>query len=254
MKRLLFAIALLVSCSACMRSSTLITLRADGSGTIDQETGINPQALAGLTAMAGDKEHGDEIGDVFNEKKAREEAEKMGVRFVSGAPIDTPALKGYHAKYAFDDIKALKVRMQNAAGPEARTDGRKPFDFDFAKGLTSSTITLNLPQDARKPTLPGLGGRGGDPEQSKQMMAMIRPMLAGLYVEIALAVDGRIVKTNAPYVTGNKITLVQLDMDQMLANEAAFAKLQEATDAASLKNIPGLKVTTEPTVTIEFRR
>lgn len=254
MKRLLLAIVVLVSSSACMRSSMLITLHQDGSGTIDQEVGINPQALAGFATMAGGREgRGGDVGDIFSEKKAREEADKMGVKFVSGTPIDTPALKGYHAKYAFDDIKVLKVRMQNAGEMQGRAD-RQPFDFDFTKGATSSTITIRIPQDAQSTPLSEMGGRGGDPQQAQQMMAMMKPMLAGLYVDIALAVDGRIVKTNAPYVDGTRITLMQVDMDKLLANDAAFAKLQEANSPATLKNIPGLKITTDPTVTIEFRK
>jgi hypothetical protein len=253
-KRLLLALMVIVSSTACMRVSTLITLKQDGSGTIDQEIGVNPQAFEGLAAMAGGGRGGAEGGfqDVFNEAKAREEAGKMGVRFVSGAQIDTPTLKGYHAKYAFDDVKALKVRMAEAAA-EKGDKGRDPFDFDFTKGGSSSTITIRIPQESQQPPMARLGA-GGDPAQAQQMLAMMKPMFAGMFVEIALAVDGQIVKTNAPFVQGSKVTLVQLDMDTLLANDSAWTKLQNAKTPAELKNIPGLKVTSEPTVTIEFRR
>jgi hypothetical protein len=260
MKRLLLALVLGVSCTACMRVSTVVTLKQDGSGTIDEEIGVNPQAFAGLAAMAGGRggESDKGFADVFNEAKARQQAAQMGVRFVSGTPIDTPALKGYHAKYAFDDIKALKLRMQDATSSiEGQGVGVKkddPFDFDFARGATSSTITIKIPQDAQKSPMSQLGGPTENPEQAKQMLAMMRPMFAGMHIDIALAVDGRIVKTNAPYVDGSKVTLVEVDMDKLLADDAALARLQKATTPAEMKNIPGMKVTTEPTVTIEFRR
>ena len=257
MKRILLSLLIVVCSTGCMRVSTLITLRQDGSGTIDQEIGMNPQAMAGLQAMAGGKGDKDQDpGDMFNEKKAREEAAKMGVRFVSGEAIDTPQLKGYHAKYAFDDVKALKVRMQDAASSmDADSHAANPFDFDFAKGAGSSTITIHIPQDMQKSPMSQMGGgQGQNPEQAQQMLAMMQPMFAGMFIEVALAVDGKIIKTNAPFVQGPKVTLMQLDMDTLLKNQGAFAKLQSATTPADLKNIPGLKVTTEPTVTIQFSR
>ena len=256
MKRILLSVLVVVCSTGCMRVSTLITLRQDGSGTIDQEIGINPQALAGLQAMAGGRGGKDEgPDDMFNDKKAREEAEKMGVRFVSGAPIDTPQMKGYHAKYAFDDIKTLKVRMQDAASSHGDTKSANPFDFDFVKGASSSTITIHIPQDAQQTPMSQLGaGRGANAEQAKQMLTMMKPMFAGMFVEVALAVDGRIIKTNAPFVQGTKVTLVQVDMDTLLKDDTAFTKMQNAATPADLKGIPGLKMTTEPTVTIEFRK
>jgi hypothetical protein len=47
---------------------------------------------------------------------------------------------------------------------------------------------------------------------------------------------------------------MQIDFDKLLADEAALLKLQSAKDIKSLAAVPGLKVVTEPTVTIEFSR
>ena len=66
--------------------------------------------------------------------------------------------------------------------------------------------------------------------------------------------DGRIIKTNAPYVEGSRVTLMQIDFDKLLADDSALTKLQGAKDIKSLAAVPGLKVVTEPTVTIEFSR
>ena len=261
MKRMLFVLSLMLACTGCLHVSTLITLKPDGSGTMNQEIGMNPQALSMLAAFAGNGrggQPGPKLDDVFTEQKAREQAEKMGVRFVSGTPIDTPTLKGYRAQYAFDDIKALKVRMQDAQ--MARGDGsagRDPFDFDFTKGASSSTLTIRIPQDMERAPMAQLS-RGDNPavsdEQAKQMLAMMRPMFAGMYIDVAVAVDGQIVRTNAPFVTGNRVTLVQVDMDKIINDETAWAKLQKATTPADMRSIVGMKVPTEPTLTIEFRK
>ena len=39
---------------------------------------------------------------------------------------------------------------------------------------------------------------------------------------------GRLVRTNSPYVDGNTVTLFDLDLDALLKNDSAFARLQAA--------------------------
>lgn len=260
MKRMLSVLAMMLACSGCVHVSTLITLKPDGSGTMDEEIGMNPQALSTLAAFAGAGRGMQQSGpanDIFNEQKAREQAQKMGVRFVSGTAIDTPSLKGYRAQYAFDDIKALKVRMQDAEAMRGGGGSRRdPFDFDFTRGPSSSTLTIRIPQDVEKPPMAQLGGGNGQmsQEQAQQMMALMRPMFAGMFVDVSVAVDGRIVRTNAPFVDGNRVTLVQLDMDKVINDDAAWMKLQKATTPADMRNILGVKMSTDPTLTIEFRK
>ena len=258
MKRILFVVAMMLTCTGCIHMTTLVTLKPDGSGTLDEEIGMNPQTLGLLAAFAGSGSGAQaniRPGDIFNEAKAREMADKMGVRFLSGAPIDTPSLQGYHAKFAFDDVKALKVRMDDARSRDTLASKRDPFDFDFARGASSSTLTIRVPQDVQRPPLAQLGQRPDlTPEQTQQMMAMMRPMLSGMFVDVAIAVDGRIVKTNAPFVDGARVTLVQLDLDKVMQDDAAWTKLQQAKTPEEMRNVPGVKMATGPTITIEFRK
>jgi len=86
------------------------------------------------------------------------------------------------------------------------------------------------------------------------MMAMMRPMLAGMYVDVAIAVDGQIVKTNAPFVDGTRVTLVELDMNKVMQDDAAWTRLQSAKTPEEMRNITGVKMSTGPTITIEFRK
>ena len=256
MKRLLFVLGLMLTCTGCIHVATLVTLKPDGSGTLDEEIGMNPQTLGMLAAFAGSGARAEtRPDDIFSEAKAREQAEKMGVRFLSGTPIDTPSMKGYHARFAFDDVKTLKVRMDAArAGDDSRSQ-RDPFDFEFTRGAASSTLTIRIPQDIQRPPLAQMGQRPElTPEQTQQMMAMMRPMLSGMFVDVAIAVDGQIVKTNAPFVDGTRVTLVQLDMNKVMQDDAAWTRLQQAKTPEEMRNIAGVKMTTEPTITIEFRK
>ena len=268
MKRQIVVVCVALLCSACLRATTTITVRQDGSGLIDQEVGANPQAMAMLKGFAGaaaEQKGGTAAAtpSIFGEAEAKKMADQMGVRFLSGEAIKTGELEGYRAHYSFDDVTKLKVKMsQDATGgltENSKSPAEPPFGFQFEKHASSSVLTINMPE--QKPGSAGplnqLGmGRGAsqNPAQNEQAIAMMKMMMKGLYVDVTLAVDGKVIKTNAPYVTGSRVTLVQMDFDKLLADDGALLKLQQANDPRMLKDIPGLKVVAEPKVTIEFGR
>lgn len=248
--------------AGCLRSTTVVSIRPDGSGTIVQETGMNPQALAMLQGMAA---AGDEkmkvSGDLFGEEQARKIASSMGVTFLSGEPIKTAQLEGYRARFSFDDVRKLQMKMNGeAAAALAGENGasQRPFGFGFEQRGATSVLTITMPEE--KPAgLPGLGpgmGPKGEttPEQNAQAIQMMKVMMAGLFVDVSLDFQGRIIKTNAPHVEGSRLTLMQIDFDKMIADEAGLQKFQDATDLKSLSNIAGLKLPTEPKVTVEFAK
>jgi hypothetical protein len=252
-------LALTLASVGCIRSTTAIDVRADGSGTIVQETGISAQALAMLKGMAGAEKPGAAPTELFSEEQARKAAAAMGVTFVSGEPIKTGDLEGYRAKFSFDDISNVKVSMeQGAAGIAGGESKQPPFAFTFNRGASSSLLTIQMPEQMpASKALPGLSGTGAsdaEKAQAAQAMAMMKMMMRGLFVDVALNVDGRILKSNATHVDGSRVTLLQIDFDKLAADDSAFQRLQSATDMKSLENIPGLIVAGAPMLTIEFAR
>jgi len=269
MKRQLALVCLALLCSACLRATTTITVRQDGSGLIDQEVGASPQAMAMLKGFAGaaaaDQQKAGATPpppSIFGEAEAKKMADQMGVKFVSGEPIKTADLEGYRAHYSFDDVTKLKVKMnQSATGglAENKAAAEPPFSFQFEKHGASSLLTINMPEQKTGAESPlsklGMGGGGTQNQaQNEQAMAMMKTMMKGLFVDVTLAVDGKVFKTNAPYVNGSRVTLVQMDFDKLLASEGALQKLQQASDPRTLKDVPGLKIVSEPKLTIEFGR
>ena len=85
-------------------------------------------------------------------------------------------------------------------------------------------------------------------------MVMIKRRRKGPCVDVSLSVNGRILNSNAPYVEGWRLTLMQIDFDNMLADETALEKLQAATDLTAISGVPGLKIVSTPKVTVEFAR
>ena len=248
-----------IGTTACLRSTTTIDLKADGSGTIVQETAMSAQALGMLQGLAGASQKTEKPQQLFGEEQARQAGKTMGVTFVSGETIKTGDLEGYRARYSFDDISKVTVKMDqgtDSLAPGSETK-KPPFGFAFTRGAATSVLTIQMPDQtpgaAGALPMPG-GGSDADKAQAAQALAMMKMMMRGLFVDVALTVNGRIIKSNAPYVDGSRVTLLQLDFDKLLADDAALLKLQSARDIKSLAAVPGLKVVTEPTVSIEFTR
>ncbi len=250
-----------VLASGCIRSTTKIELKADGSGTILQENAVSAQALAMIKSFAASKPDDKQPApEIFSREQAVKTAEAMGVTFVSGEPIKTGELEGYRARYSFDDITKVKVNMQQ--GPDslvpAAAEKEPPFGFSFARGAASSLLTIQMPEQkpggSPFPGMPGGGSPDGDPAMATQALAMMKMMMQGMFLDVSLAVDGRIIKSNANHVQGSTITLLQVDFDKLLADETAFKRLEGAKELKELGSIPGLKIATEPKLIVEFGR
>jgi len=266
----LLAAALLAT--GCLQSTTVINLKADGSGTVEQTTIMSAAALAQLKQFAGSF-GGKDAGAInpFSEKEEREKVAKMGdgVTFVSSEPVKTEAGEGRRTVYAFTDINKLALNEQpNAPGnmpmDMAGAPGAgRPQDLDFSlthEAGGNALLHIRFPEpkvgaDAKLP--PSEGTEGAAPEMpSAQQLAMVKQMLGGLKISIAVKPVGTLVRTNSPFVSDGTVTLFEMDFDQLLDNPAAMAKLQQLKsleDAkAAFKDVKGLKVNPSRDLEIEF--
>jgi hypothetical protein len=247
--------------TGCIRSTTTISLKPDGSGTIVQENAVGAQALAMIKSFAasGSKPGAAGAADLFTAEQAKKTAEAMGVTFVSGDPIKTGELEGYRALYRFDDITKIKINMQQGADAMVPATAQKepPFGFGFSRGPASSVLTIQMPDQSTAGAFPGMPGAGGldaDQAQAAQALAMMKMMMQGMFLDVSIDVEGNILKSNASHVQGSKITLLQVDFDKLLADDGALKRLEAAKDIRGLVDIPGLKVASEPKLVIEFSR
>ena len=95
----------------------------------------------------------------------------------------------------------------------------------------------------------------GSPAAANQI-GMVRTMLAGARVQLTAEPAGALVRTSSPYVDGSRVTLLEVDLDQALKDDALVARLQAAKTPeelkAAIKDAPGLKLTLEKELTVEF--
>ena len=270
--RLFAVLAAALSLSACLNSTTLVKLKADGSGTVEQTTLMNMAALKGMMPGAAGQMN---QGPMMNKADLERTAERMGkgVRLVSTEPMKgANGFEGTKAIFSFDDINQIELSQDPNLGGgtgDRMPDGSKrdsPVKFTFAKNASgTSTLTININDrpvgdkvTAAKPEMPE---RSDMPDLTNPMiMNMIKTMFDGFKINIDLEVAGPIVKTNAEYVNGSRLTLLEMDMSALLADEAKLRALQgKISPGASfsdvkpyLKDIKGIKID-GPSIKVEFR-
>jgi hypothetical protein len=259
--------------SGCLQSSTVIKMKPDGSGTIEQTTTMNADAVAqfsALAAMGSDKDKkGGSLDDLFSEKDARAAAAKMGqgVSFVSSEKIDTPDRKGLKANYAFTDIRKISVEELNAPGgmsndsgmtPGAKKDPPMTFQFQQLPGGNGLLTILQPGVDKAMNSTPAAKPEATtavDPKMAEQGLEMMKTFMKGLKVDIVVQVP-RLVKTNSAYAQGGTVTLLSMDFDQVLSDPEALKKMNDAKSLddtkAVLQGLKGIKVNLQPQLTIEF--
>jgi hypothetical protein len=269
----------------CITFLTEIKVRSDGSGTMVQTMTLNPEQMKemmegvakqmGATTTESKEEPKEEASKQpeegpFKESDLKNKAADLGngVSFVSMEKIDTRTAAGVRVTYAFKDVNQLSVNPKPGAAMGTDSAGASSEDalkFHFRrKPDGNAVLTVTLPpskpetpkeQDAAPPPQPS-------PMDPAQQMAMVRQMFKGLHMGLSVNVEGEIVKTNSPYVEGSRVTLMDIDFDPLLANaedlKALSSKLEKTKGddrktMEALKGIKGLKITTDPEVSIEFK-
>lgn len=280
-------IVIMLSLAGCLQVDTLVKVKPDGSGTIEETFLMSKEIVDLMEGMAEqmmgsfEKENGPSKQtpntpkegrfDIFDEAKLKKEATKRGegVTYVKGQKITTDKFEGYKTIYAFTDINKLKLNQNPSesvpSAPSAQNGGsekkKELVTFHLSKGQPS-TLTVRLPADdgigepkkAEKTTPAKM-----DNQQSEAAMEQMKKMFEGMKISMAIEIQGSIVHTNATHKEGSKITMMELDFDKLLQMPEKmniFSQSQpQSLEAAKklMKDLPGIKVELSKEVTITFK-
>ena len=290
---LLSTVLAVVLFTGCIETQLLVTVNSDGSGDI-RETVKMKKAITemmrdisvdmkasmqeeGADAEAGESEpeavaeaEADVDMQFFTEEEIREAAAEMGqgVRYVSHEMIDTEEHTGYVAVYAFDDVNTILVNEDPAQNipdmPGTESEGgagaEEKVAFSFTPG-SPARLVIRIPEDPDEATeeaeaeeTPEQETEEENAEGLEQMKEFFRDMRMLLQVRV----NGDITGTNASYVDGSTVTVMDVDFNVLLDDEETLKKLQDAEYKGPsgakelLKNVPGLRVETEKEVTVTF--
>ena len=244
--------------SACFQMTTVLKVNGDGSGTINHQMVYTKAALAQLkqfVALGGGRGGG---ADPLSEQQARDMTASIGpgVTYVSSELITAPFGQGRDAIYAFADVSQLRISTQPAApgGLAVRAQG---FSTE------SESITFTMTHEANGSALlhihvpaPNYLDFFGSPQAAGQI-GMIKTMLAGARVQLAAEPAGALARTSSPFVEGQRVTLLDIDLDAVLADDTLLPRIQAVaatpTEArAILLSAKGLKINLDSEITIEF--
>ena len=259
--RIALLLAGALTTSACFQMTTVLKVNADGSGTINHRMVYTKAALAQLkqfAAFGGGRGGG---GDPLSEQQARDMTASIGpgVTYLSSELVTTPLGQGREAIYAFTDVSTLRISTQPAApgGISIKTPGFS------TQPSPAESITFTMTHEANGNAMlhihvpePNYLNFFGSPQANGQI-GMIRTLLAGARVLLAAEPAGALVRTSSPFVEGQRVTLLDIDLDTVLADETLLPRIQAvaATPAeakAVLLSAKGLKINLDPEITIEF--
>lgn len=276
MKRILLLVAALLSVG-CVQYTAEIHIKKDGSGQIIQEILFTDFLDKTLGAMMGGMFGGEvsaplqagKSNMLMDTLKLKAAASKLGdgVRFVSASPLSKGDAKGVRAIYAFADITKLKVSQNPLIASGLPVQGENLdldlVEFRFRKGTPARLEVLHKSVKQSQGSNPP--GQNSSPKNiakdpvADSLSREILEKFRGLRSAIYLVVDGEIKSTNATFRNDKRITLLEMDFNEMMREEKRLLALQNSppeniTEAkAALGGIPGFKVDANDTLRVEFR-
>ncbi len=273
--RVAFIVACAVACSGCLSSATLIRVKGDGSGTIEQTLLFNASSIdkafsgMGLKSTGGSKSSGK--SSTIKAEDLTKDLDRLGngVSLVSVRPVKLPdGFEGAAVTFAFDDVSKLRTEDFLMPGPAA--EGKKSgggamdgiqFVMDRRPDGTS-ILTARFQESTKGAGVEQSGKKSKDSPDldDPEVRQMVKTLFKGFRIAVDLEVAGEIINTNADYVDGKRITLAEINierliseskkleaLDKVLSPEASIAKVRP-----HLKDIKGLKIN-HPVVTVQFR-
>ncbi|MFO7730660.1 MAG: hypothetical protein R6V86_07840 [Spirochaetia bacterium] len=264
--------------AGCFSSLWTINLKSDGSGTIRMEYKMDKQVMSMAQGMGGSSAGIPSTSrELLDEESLDEMAAQMGpgVRLISAEALDdTGQFIGYTALFEFDDINGLKIDPMEEApdGGELDSDTEElPFTFSFTRGATSKLVVLLNQEDDSDEDFEDEYDEYDDEyysedyevpeaeqEQTEQMLEMMKPFFRSMAFGVEIIIEGDISSTNATHRDGNRITLINMDMDKIIDNDALFMDVVNSEDMqdekmqARLEEV-GLQIEAQEEVFVHFR-
>lgn len=256
--KLSLALILPLLASSCLQTETTINLNKDGSGTIVEETTLGAQMIGMMTQFAQPGQP-DPIQEMFSEDKSKAKVGEMGegVEFVKVEMINEGGKKGGRTHYKFADIN--KLNLNPAGGLDAMNDAEKeeaklkPEDFVKFKYADGKLSLITPPTKFDDLNMDDAAA------ENPEMEAMMKQMMADMRMALKINLPGGIEKTNATFVDGNTVTVMDLQVGKMFDQKDALKKITETakTDKKAAQEafskLDGIKIETKEDVSITLK-
>jgi hypothetical protein len=270
-------LACAVSLAGCLTSNVLVTVRPDGSGTIEHTTTLRPSAMVQLETLlapdvAGNPPPGAASGRVSAQTLTEPRDDRRGssswhwgptVRMRSTRSLKAADLVGWRTIYDFDDVSSLGVDLvpftpgvggfYRIAAMERTATSRLQMSVEpIADGV--ERLTVRFPRFAMDPSAepPAAAVSGSAAE-----MAALAEVLRGSRITVAIQTESPLLRTNSPHRQDNRVTLLDADLEKALfsrqltmlaSTPSTFEEL-----LSSVGDLPGVVLAREHDVTLEYQ-
>ena len=275
MKKLKFVLAgflLTTLLVGCLQVDTKVNVNKNGSGTIE-ETVVMKNAVIQMFkgfAVMFDSTKTEEF-QMFKEDELKSKAADYGegVEYVSGEKYSIEGYEGYKVVYAFKDINKIKLSPnpdnKMPFGEEvmsAKVNDEKSVDdylkFNFAKG-NPSTLIIDFPKpEAEVDSVVEDTEAIQDSAFNDDMTNKLTEMFDGLKMNLTINFNDDIDETDASFVDGNNVTLMQIDFSEILKHKDVMEKLQKSKPKTmeqfneAVGDMKGIKVEFKDKITVKF--
>lgn len=267
-KLYLLAILATISFYGCLQVNTKVILNQDGSGTIEETVVIKSSVLKMMQdfAMSFDSTKSEEF-DFFKEDELINKAQNFGqgVKYLSGEKVSTKDYEGYKVIYSFEDINKViinpspdnKLPFNDQLAEEKSNDNLK---FNFKKG-DPATLVINFPKpemDEKSESETGEDVEAEDSLSNNANLDKMVEMFEGMNMTLSIDFSKSIEETDATFVDGSEVTLMQIDFSELLKDKDILNNLQKRKPETMeevneiIGDIPGIKIETKERVTIKF--
>ena len=271
-----------VSLAGCLTANVLVTVRPDGTGTIEHTTTLRPSAMAELEKLLPPEVTGDPAPGAVSARRpsqtliAPQDSPTApqnsnawhwgrGVRMRSTRPLNDADSVGWKTIYDFDDVTSLGVDLMPftpglrpfysiaAAATEMRATTRLRMSVEpIADGV--ERLTVHFPRFAMDLSAePPAHAVAGSPAE----MAALRTVLRGSRITVAIQTESPLLRTNSPHREENRVTLLDADLEKALFSRqmAMLASTPSTFEEflSSLSDLPGVTLAREHDVTLEYR-
>ena len=277
MRKTLLILVSSASLAGCLTSNVLVTVRPDGTGTIEHTTTLRRSSMVELEKLlppevAGDATGGGRLSSQTLRQPQDSPTNPRGstawhwgrsVRMRSTRALDTADSAGWKTIYDFEDVTSLGVDLMPF------TPGVRPFYNVAAAGLRATTqlrmsvelladgvqrLTVRFPRFAMDPAAePPAAAVSGSPAE----MAALRNVLRGSRITVAIQTDTPLLRTNSPHREDNRVTLLDADVEKALfSKQVAMLAATPATFEeflSSLSDLPGVTLARDLDVTLEYQ-
>jgi hypothetical protein len=201
-----------VSCLQYEQSSSFFP---DGSGKISMSIAIKKSMIEQLEEMAkamGSEEEMDPLSNYTDPKKLAENSEGILAWTKPEVVDDGEWIRVSYTGY-FVDINKVKIYQEKEEGGE--TTKSLGFACKYEKG--DGTSTLQLIDDARKTLGEDLNQPEEDESRREMQIQMMKTMIAGLKIRMAITVPGEILESSGFMSTEGRTCSIEMDDEMMIA-------------------------------------